>query len=94
MPTIVGTWKLVGAKARDRDPQKRRELVRAEALVQREIGSLEMNHPGAPPRAHALSDVPKLKDYPVLLRGEVQNTGVIVPRRPGRLKWLFADLFA
>jgi hypothetical protein len=36
-------------KARNRDPQKRRELVRAEALVQREIGSLEMNHPGAPP---------------------------------------------
>ena len=40
-----------------------------------------MNHPGAPPRAHALSDVPKTKDYPVLLRGEVQNTGPIVPRR-------------
>ena len=68
-------------KARGRDPQKRRELIRAEALVQREIGALEMNHPGAPARAHALTDVARPKDYPVLLRGEVQNTGAIVPRR-------------
>ncbi len=66
---------------RDRDPVKRRELVRAEALLQREIGTLEMTHPGAPARAHALTDVANTKDYPVLLRGEVQNEGEMVPRR-------------
>lgn len=66
---------------RERDPQKRRELVRAEGRLQREIGNLEMNHPGAPARAHALTDVPKPKDYPVLIRGEAGNTGDLVPRR-------------
>src|SRR6185369_12186826 len=38
-------------RTRDRDPQKRRELARAEGLLQREIGDLEINHPGAPARA-------------------------------------------
>lgn len=68
-------------RSRDRDPQKRREIVRAEGLLQREIANLEMTHPGAPARAHALSDVPKPKDYPVLVRGEVGHAGDIVPRR-------------
>ncbi len=64
-----------------KDPAKRRELAKAEAILQREIGGLEMNHPGAPARAHVVVDVPNPHDYPVLLRGEVQNTGDIVPRR-------------
>jgi hypothetical protein len=68
-------------RTKNRDATKRRELVRAEAVLQREIGSLEMNHPGAPPRAHVVTDVATPKDYPVLLRGEVQNEGEIVPRR-------------
>ncbi len=68
-------------RSRTRNPDKRRELARAEGLLQREIGNLEMNHPGAPARAHALTDVSNPKDYPVLLRGEVQNEGDIVPRR-------------
>jgi hypothetical protein len=66
---------------RVRDPQKRRELVRAEGRLQREMGNLEMNHPGAPARAHALSEVPKPKDYPVLIRGEAGHAGDLVPRR-------------
>jgi len=68
-------------RSRTRDADKRRQLVRAEAVLQREIGNLEMNHPGAPARAVALTDVANPKDYPVLLRGEVQNEGDIVPRR-------------
>ena len=68
-------------RSRTRDADKRRQLIRAEAVLQREIGNLEMNHPGAPARAVALTDVPNPKDYPVLLRGEVQNEGDIVPRR-------------
>ena len=68
-------------RSRTRDPEKRRELARAEGLLQREIGTLEMTHPGAPARAHALTDVTNAKDYPVLVRGEVQNEGDVVPRR-------------
>ncbi len=68
-------------RAKDRDPQKRRDLIRAEALLQREIGDLELNHPGAPARANAVADVARAHDYPVLLRGEAQNKGDEVPRR-------------
>jgi cytochrome c553 len=63
------------------DPTKRRELVRMERELQRDIGNLESDHPGAPPRANALFDVPRSRDYPVLLRGEAQNKGDVVPRR-------------
>jgi len=68
-------------RSRDRDPQKRRELVRAEGLLQRQVGDLEIEHPGAPARANVVIDVPRAHDYPVLLRGEVQNKGDTVPRR-------------
>ncbi|MDI1320439.1 MAG: PSD1 and planctomycete cytochrome C domain-containing protein [bacterium] len=68
-------------RSRDRDPQKRRALVRNEGLLQREIGDLEMEHPGAPARANIVFDVPRSRDYPVLLRGEAQNKGDTVPRR-------------
>ncbi len=63
------------------DPMKRRELVRQERELQREIGDLETTHPGAPARANALFDVPRSRDYPVLLRGEAANKGPVVPRR-------------
>jgi hypothetical protein len=68
-------------RTRDRDPQKRRELVRTEGLLQREIGDLEIDHPGAPARANIVADAPRSHDYPVLLRGEAQNKGDEVPRR-------------
>ncbi len=66
---------------RERNPQKRRELVRAEGALQREIATLEFTHPGAPARAHVLMDVSKPKDYHILVRGEPENTGASVPRR-------------
>lgn len=68
-------------KAKTRDPQQRRELVRREGDLDREAGDLETTHPGAPARAQVLLDVPRPKDYPVLIRGEAQNIGEIVPRR-------------
>ncbi len=66
---------------RDRDPDKRRELIRAQTRVQRELGDLESGHPGAPPRAMAVVDVPRPRDHPVLIRGEAGNRGKVVPRR-------------
>jgi hypothetical protein len=68
-------------RARDRDPEKRRELVRAEAQLQREIGDLEIDHPGAPARANIVADTPHPHDFPVLVRGEPQHKGDEVPRR-------------
>ncbi len=68
-------------RTRDRDPQKRRELIRQEGLVQRELGDLESSHPGAPARANVVVDVPRSRDYAVLVRGEPQNKGDTVPRR-------------
>ena len=68
-------------RSRTKDRDKQRELQRAEGQLQREIGDLETNHPGAPARANAIFDVPRSVDYPVLLRGEAANKGPIVPRR-------------
>ncbi len=64
-----------------RDPEKRRELVRSEAQLQREMGDLEMNHPGAPARANAVADAPHPHEYSVLVRGEPEHKGDEVPRR-------------
>lgn len=68
-------------RSRTRDPQKRQELVRSQREVDREIADLDATSPGAFPRANVLFDVPRSRDYPVLLRGEVKNTGPVVPRR-------------
>jgi len=68
-------------RSRQRDPDKRRELIRAEALVEREYGDLEINHPGAPARANVVADVSDPQDYHVLVHGEVGNKGDEVPRR-------------
>jgi hypothetical protein len=68
-------------KDRNYTAQVRRELIAEERLVNKELGDLEVQHPGAPARANALFDVARAKDYPVLLRGETGNTGKTVPRR-------------
>jgi len=65
----------------DKDPEKRRELLRKQVVLQSEIGDLEANHVGAPPRAEVLTDSRNPRDFPVLIRGEAQNKGDIVPRR-------------
>jgi len=68
-------------RTRKPDPEKRKELQRRDREIDKEIADLDSNHPGAIPRANALFDVPRSKDYPVLLRGETQNKGDVVPRR-------------
>jgi cytochrome c553/mono/diheme cytochrome c family protein len=66
---------------RNYDAKQRRELINEERRVNLALGNLETNHPGAPARAHALFDVGRPKDYPVLLRGETGNKGKMVPRQ-------------
>ena len=68
-------------RRRQLTPDRRRELIRREGALQREIAQLELTHAGAPARATALSDAPRSRDYPILLRGEAGNTGETVPRR-------------
>jgi mono/diheme cytochrome c family protein len=63
------------------DAKKRQEMQRRETQIQRDLTDLEMEHPGAPARACVLVDVPRPHDYPVLVRGEAQNKGDVVPRR-------------
>lgn len=59
--------------------QKRRELVKEEQLASKQIVDLELS-PAAPPKADVLIDVAAPRDYPILLRGEAQNRGPVVPR--------------
>jgi hypothetical protein len=42
---------------------------------------LELTEPGAPPRAHVLADAPKPADAPILIRGQAETPGQVVPRR-------------
>jgi hypothetical protein len=60
---------------------KPQEIRKEEITLQRELAQLDLNHPGAPPRANALYDVTKPKDSHVFLRGEAQSPGDLVPRR-------------
>ncbi|HEY4248200.1 MAG TPA: PSD1 and planctomycete cytochrome C domain-containing protein [Lacunisphaera sp.] len=68
-------------RSRDRDPQKRRDLAKSEGQLQREIGDLEIDNPGAPARANVAIDTARSHDYTVLVRGEPQHKGDVVPRR-------------
>jgi len=68
-------------RSRANDPGKRKEFLRREIELQRDISDLESSHPGAPPRSCVVLDVPHPEDYPVLIRGEAENKGDIVPRR-------------
>jgi hypothetical protein len=63
------------------DPRTRQTLQRMERELQRDIATLESEHPGAPARVNVVQDVPRPRDYPVLLRGEASNKGEVVPRR-------------
>ncbi len=68
-------------QSRPIDPVKRRELIKRDSVLSRESSDLESSA-GAPPRAYVLLDDPQrqIKDYPVLIRGEAQNKGPVVPR--------------
>ena len=69
------------ARTKTPAPEQRKELIKREREVAREIADLDTDHPGAPARAHVLYDSSPARDYPVLVRGETQNKGDIVPRR-------------
>ncbi len=84
---VAAMKKSYGGKGKDAgpmakmDPSKRREIQRMERELQRDIGNLETQHPGAPARVNALYDAPRARDFNVLLRGEPNNKGDVVPRR-------------
>ncbi|MEN9661934.1 MAG: hypothetical protein RL324_883 [Verrucomicrobiota bacterium] len=62
------------------DAQKRQQLQREQQQLQSDFTDLELSHPGAYPRANVLLDKPNPANAPVLLRGEAQNKGEVVPR--------------
>jgi hypothetical protein len=58
-----------------------RQLQRDVRQNQVQLARLEMTHPGAPPRAMVLQDLPKPHDSPVFLRGDPGSKGPLVPRQ-------------
>jgi hypothetical protein len=73
--------------------EKRRAIQKEEQQSAGAIADLE-SQPTAPARAEILVDLASTQDYPILLRGEAQNKGKIVPRRfleilsgPNRPAW-------
>jgi cytochrome c553 len=67
--------------------EMQQKLQRTSREISRDMATLDIEHPGSPARANALFDTSVVNpntrshDYPVLLRGEAQNKGDIVPRR-------------
>jgi len=49
--------------------------------LREESDVLELAHAGAPVRAHVLADGPKPADAPILIRGQAEAPGQVVPRR-------------
>jgi cytochrome c553 len=74
-------FQIASRRSGTRDRDKQQEIRRENVQLRRELADLECSDPGAPARANVLYDVPRSRDYPVLLRGEAQNKGDIVPRR-------------
>ncbi len=58
-----------------RNVQNREEGIRAK------MAKLEMEHPGAPPRAPVIHDKSNPEDSPIFVRGEPGNRGKVVPRQ-------------
>ena len=77
----AGKGKVAATKMDSSRREMQQKLQRDTRLLQTDIGDLEQKHPGAPARVNALYDVPRSRDYNVLLRGEAANKGDIVPRR-------------
>jgi Protein of unknown function (DUF1553)/Protein of unknown function (DUF1549)/Planctomycete cytochrome C len=50
-------------------------------LLREQSELLELVEPGAPARAHVLVDSAKPKDFPILVRGQAETPGDVVPRR-------------
>ncbi len=73
--------KAAGGKSNAAAGEKRKLLQKLDREYYRDLADLETKHPGAPARANVITDVPRPRDYPVLLRGESSNKGDIVPRR-------------
>ncbi len=63
------------------DQKQRRELVRERIELLNRIDTLDLTHPGAPPRANAMVDSASPQDSRVHLRGEAENRGPVVPRQ-------------
>lgn len=68
------------AMRRERNRPEAKELRKAVGQDERQIGQLEANDPGSPPRAEALYDRSRPVNSPIFIRGEAGNQGPIVPR--------------
>jgi Protein of unknown function (DUF1553) len=70
------------------------QLIRRVKFLFTDINTLQLTHPGSPAHAMVVQDADKPRDSAVLLRGEAQSRGEIVPRRflevlagPNRAHW-------
>lgn len=68
-------------KLRQGSQSEKRDLLRQRVELLNRIDSLDLTHPGAPPRANVLVDSASPKDSRVHIRGEADNRGAVVPRR-------------
>jgi hypothetical protein len=68
-------------EAMQRMPSKKQGKKAQGMFAFNDINNLQLTHPGAPPRAMLMSDSATPRNSPVLIRGQQENKGDIVPRR-------------
>jgi hypothetical protein len=56
-------------------------LIRRTRFLFTEINTLQLTHPGSPAHAMVVRDAERPRDSNILLRGEAQSRGAVVPRR-------------
>ncbi|MDB6016988.1 MAG: Protein of unknown function (DUF1553)/Protein of unknown function (DUF1549)/Planctomycete, partial [Pedosphaera sp.] len=81
MATLQATRRSAVKQAAVKKTAKTVELQKQLNQDRNQLGQLEANHPGSPPRAMVLVDKPKPSDSPIFIRGEAENQGDLAPRR-------------
>jgi cytochrome c553 len=69
------------AKTAAKPVMTKKEMAEKVVRLKRQLNELDESHPGAPVRAMVLVDSPKAADAAILIRGEAQSPGQVVPRR-------------
>ena len=78
---LTAQFQALGGNRKGATAAKNKELRQKRIELIRDLGQLEVSHPGAPERAMAMYDRPKVQDSHIFIRGEAENQGDLVPRR-------------
>ncbi|MGH7944361.1 MAG: DUF1549 and DUF1553 domain-containing protein, partial [Opitutaceae bacterium] len=78
---LMPAWQASTKNLRKFDPKLGNSIQGSSGPFWAKLNELDLTHPGAPGRAMRVADAERIKNSPVLLRGQAESPGEIVPRR-------------